>query len=126
MNSNKSEIKFVTIMRKDLGMRAGKMVSQGQHLIGEFLKKVALYDSGMTTTEMNWLTNGQTKITCRCESEEELLELERKAKLAGLSTYLITDAGHTEFKGVPTKTCLAIGPDRIDNIDQITGHLKLL
>jgi peptidyl-tRNA hydrolase, PTH2 family len=40
--------------------------------------------------------------------------------------YLITDAGHTEFKGVPTKTCLAIGPNDVDEIDVVTGHLKLL
>ena len=39
---------------------------------------------------------------------------------------LITDAGLTEFNGVPTKTCLALGPDYPENIDPITGNLKLL
>jgi PTH2 family peptidyl-tRNA hydrolase len=36
------------------------------------------------------------------------------------------DAGLTEFNGVPTKTCIAIGPNWSDEIDEITGHLKLL
>ena len=39
---------------------------------------------------------------------------------------LITDAGHTEFHGVPTRTCLAIGPAWSDEIDAITGGLQLL
>jgi hypothetical protein len=34
--------------------------------------------------------------------------------------------GRTEFGGVPTKSCLAMGPDEYERIDAITGHLKLL
>jgi hypothetical protein len=30
---------------------------------------------------------------------------------AGLEAQLITDAGHTEFYGVATHTCVGIGPD---------------
>ena len=39
---------------------------------------------------------------------------------------MIVDAGLTEFNGVPTKTCIAIGPANPDDIDEITKHLKLL
>jgi PTH2 family peptidyl-tRNA hydrolase len=39
---------------------------------------------------------------------------------------LIIDSGKTEFGGVPTKTCLAIGPDYSEKIDKVTGNLKLL
>jgi PTH2 family peptidyl-tRNA hydrolase len=42
-----------------------------------------------------------------------------------LTTALITDAGKTFFKE-PTKTCLAIGPDKEEKIDRITGKLKLV
>ena len=38
---------------------------------------------------------------------------------------LCVDAGRTEFHGVPTATCCAIGPDWPERIDPITGHLKL-
>lgn len=36
------------------------------------------------------------------------------------------DAGLTEFKGIPTKTCIAIGPADSNEINKISGHLKLL
>jgi PTH2 family peptidyl-tRNA hydrolase len=39
---------------------------------------------------------------------------------------LITDAGATEFHGVPTHTCCAVGPAWTDEVDAITGALPLL
>jgi PTH2 family peptidyl-tRNA hydrolase len=39
--------------------------------------------------------------------------------------HLITDRGLTEFGGVPTRTCLAVGPDYYDLIDPVTGDLEL-
>ena len=41
-----------------------------------------------------------------------------------LAAHLIEDAGLTEF-GVPTRTALAIGPDRAETIDPVTRDLKL-
>ena len=38
---------------------------------------------------------------------------------------LITDGGLTEFGGVPTRTCLGIGPDYDDRIGPVTGDLEL-
>ena len=66
------------------------------------------------------------KVCVRVNSEEELMDIHDKAKAAGLEVHLITDSGRTEFKGVPTKTCLAIGPDEAEKIDTITGELTLL
>lgn len=34
---------------------------------------------------------------------------------------MIRDAGKTEFKGVPTRTAVAIGPAPVEAIDLITG-----
>ena len=59
-------------------------------------------------------------------SEAELLALHEKAKAAGLITALIQDAGLTEFGGVLTYTALAVGPDRADRVDAVTGTLPLL
>lgn len=73
-----------------------------------------------------WLTGRFKKITLYVESELELEKLFHKAKEAGLRTVLITDSGLTEFNGVPTRTCFAIGPHTPDKIDPITGHLKPL
>ena len=104
------------------------MVAQGAHAASAFLiekLKIHQIPTNWTLIEQKWLRTGTTKICVRVESESELLDLHEKASLAGLSSYLITDAGKTEFKE-PTKTCLAIGPARSSDLDPITGHLKLL
>ena len=115
-------MKQVIIIRKDLKVRnKGKMISQGAHAAMSFLLK------GQSTEEdiIEWLNGGQTKVCLSVNSEEELLELDRKAKEMGLISNIITDEGRTEFNFVPTKTCLAIGPNKIEDINAITGQLKL-
>ena len=52
--------------------------------------------------------------------------LQLKANEADIINTRITDSGATEFKGVPTVTCCAFGPFKSEEIDKITGHLKLM
>ena len=59
------------------------------------------------------------------DSEEELLDIDRKAKEAGILSALICDAGMTEFHGQPTYTCLALEPRFAEDVDPITGDLPL-
>jgi len=73
-----------------------------------------------------WLLGLFTKICVRVDSEEALDEVYANAMAAGLPCAMIVDAGKTEFNGVPTKTCCAIGPALPAELDPITGHLKLL
>lgn len=73
-----------------------------------------------------WLEGSFTKVCVRVDSEEELLCVVKAAQEAGLLVQLCVDAGRTEFHGVPTPTCCAVGPDFSERIDPITGHLKLL
>ena len=125
-------IKQVIVMRKDLGMRAGKMVAQGAHasmavLLNSMEKAgpswvLSLRDPALA----EWVKGSFTKITVYVKSEEELLDIAKAAKDAGIRHALIQDAGKTEFKGVPTHTCVAIGPDQSEKIDKITGNLPLL
>lgn len=125
-------------MRKDLGMRKGKMVAQGSHAsLGSLLKffnKSKDSEGNITYSVQfppdgildNWLNGIFTKICLGVNSEEELMEIKRKCDEAEIPNALITDAGLTEFHGVPTKTCLGIGPWESDEIDKITGELSLL
>lgn len=120
-------------MRKDLNMRKGKMVAQGAHASMKAILSKAesrafelSIDLPPKSAIKNWIENGYTKICVSVDSEKELLEIYNEAKKAGLMCGLITDAGLTEFNGVPTKTCCAIGPEWSNEIDKITGHLKLL
>jgi PTH2 family peptidyl-tRNA hydrolase len=73
-----------------------------------------------------WLADKFTKIVVRVESEQELFDIYNKAQAAKLIVSLIQDAGLTEFGGVPTYTCIAIGPAKDEELGPITGHLKLL
>ncbi len=56
---------------------------------------------------------------------KELLEIQKEAKKTGLPSALIKDAGRTEVKP-GTVTALGIGPCDEDELDRITGHLKML
>jgi PTH2 family peptidyl-tRNA hydrolase len=114
------DLKQVIVIRKDLKMRRGKEIAQGAHASISCLRNLVA-----TRLEEEWLASGMTKICVTVDSEQELIDILILAQAAGLQVHLITDAGKTEFDGVPTKTCLAIGPDHSDKIDKITGHLKL-
>jgi len=115
-------MKQVILMRKDLKMRRGKEIAQGSHASMTFLLQgLPAFNDRLT----EWLNGGQTKICLQIHSEEELMGLYKKAIDSGLEAHFITDAGRTEFNGVPTKTCLAIGPNKSEDIDKITKHLKL-
>lgn len=127
--------KQIICMRTDLNMRKGKMVAQGSHaslgVVLLFQQELATVHSQAYSADVYhaykaWITGTFTKICVSVSSEAELLEVFAKAESAGLPVKLITDAGLTEFNGVPTKTCLAIGPAWADDIDKITGHLSLL
>ena len=133
-------IKQVIVMRKDLNMRRGKMIAQGCHASLAVLLKNKVRDYNLVPNVANytyctfrfnddcmeWLNNIFTKIVVSCNSEEELLSLDKKARESNLPHALIKDSGKTEFHGVPTYTCLAIGPAKAEDIDKLTGELKLL
>ena len=132
--------KQVIVVRADLKMQRGKEVAQGSHASmsfiakrmvqvygGEFLTpRPGLYQIQLTPIEEEWLHNGRfTKICLSSDSREQLLKLHEDAKAAGLESHLITDSGMTVFHGIPTDTCIAIGPDEPEKIDAITKGLKL-
>ncbi len=126
-------IKQVIVMRKDLNMRKGKMIAQGAHASMAFLTKQATVEGHTLQTPLRnpeevkeWMTLGFTKICLSVDTEEELVRVYEQAVEDGLNATLITDSGLTEFGGIPTKTCCAIGPNRNEDIDRITKDLKLL
>lgn len=127
----KDRLKQVIVIRHDLKTRRGKSVSQGAHASAEFMREqlLAIVDGGTHTLsdeEIAWMRHGMAKITVRSDSIEEFERVRDEALTAGLKVRVITDSGRTEFHGVPTVTALAIGPDRADRIDAITGAMTLL
>lgn len=133
--------KQVIVVRHDLNMRKGKIASQSAHaamkVFFDLMQKtsdlscnsaeVPVYYTFKATKPMEeWIDGIFTKICARVDSEEELVKLYEQAKTAGIPAALIEDHGITEFHGILTKTCIAIGPDEAEKIDKITGHLQLL
>lgn len=124
-------VKQTIIMRSDLGMRKGKMIAQGAHAAMAFLTNRIRnaweenYPPQFNVIEQEWIEGSFRKICLQVDSEKELLDIYEKAKKAGLEAHLITDSGLTEFHGVPTNTCIALGPDEDEKIDLITAGLRL-
>lgn len=134
--------KQVIVLRKDLKMRKGKMVSQGAHASMKVILDMMVrreddaivfdrYYSRCLPIEKNsaledWINGIFTKVTCGVDSLIELEELYQKALDSRIPCSKIVDAGKTEFNGVPTVTAIAIGPAESEKIDKITGNLKLL
>lgn len=132
------ETKQVIVIRKDLGMRKGKMIAQGAHASMKAIldqgyvfssndEKLAAITISLDFPPLReWVLGTFTKVCVSVDSEDELLAIHRKAVDNNLICSLIKDAGKTEFGGVPTYTAVAVGPGRANEIDKITGHLKLL
>lgn len=135
--------KQMIVVRHDLKMRKGKIAAQAGHACvnavlmalsrENLLSNVRFDENGMTLTGAEnadsplcqWFLNGEAKICVYVDSEEALLDIDRQAKEAGILSALIQDAGHTEFHGVPTYTCLAFEPQLPEKVDPITGDLPL-
>lgn len=134
--------KQVIVIRKDLNMRKGKMCAQASHASMAFLTKNGVMVPPTTWEPSNfnarfysvenaeeihyWLQNSFRKIVCYVNSEQELKDLHQKALDKGLISHMIEDNGATEFNGVKTLTCLAIGPHEDSKFEGITDHLPLL
>lgn len=130
-----SKVKQVIVIRKDLKMRRGKEIAQGSHASMAFftnrLKETysnffRIELSGLFSyEEIEWIKGSFAKVCLQVDSEQELLDVYQKAKDAGLTVHLITDAGLTEFGGIPTNTCICIGPHEEDKFIGISDALKL-
>ncbi len=112
-------MKQVILVRNDLRLHRGKMSVQCSHASVE-----AVLKSDKEKVK-EWKKEGMMKVILKVDNEKELLKYNQQAKDSSLTTALITDAGRTFFKE-PTRTCLAIGPDKEEKIDKITGKLKLI
>lgn len=114
-----TEYKQVILVRLDLKLSKGKLSAQVAHASVEATLKS---DNEKVKA---WQKKGMKKIVLKVKDLDELLQYKKQAEDNKLKTALIIDAGKTELKP-GTITCLAIGPDKEEEIDKITGKLKAL
>ena len=120
-------------------MRKGKMCAQVAHASMKVIidkmrfRQYACKSAGHYVDSLHlgedmykWLTGKFTKVVVSCDSKEELLDIYASAIKKKLDCAIIEDSGATEFNGKPTLTCVAIGPGQANDINEITGKLKLL
>ena len=127
----RSAVKQVLVYRRDLKMRKGKIAAQCAHasMAVFFRRKRASLSELVIPLDgpmAEWSTRRFAKICLSLADETELLAAYEAARAAGLPCALITDAGRTEFHGVPTRTAIAIGPAANEEIDAITGPQGVL
>tara|TARA_Y100000310_G_C20239045_1_gene603745 strand:+ start:195 stop:542 length:348 start_codon:yes stop_codon:yes gene_type:complete len=111
--------KQVILVRQDLKLPKGKLAAQSAHASVEAVLK------SNESIIKKWRTEGMAKIVLKVKDEKELIKYFQQAKDEGLVCSLITDAGKTVI-APGTKTCVGIGPDKEDKLDEITGELSLL
>ncbi len=112
-------LKQVILVRSDLRLPKGKLAAQAAHASVEAVLRC---DAAVVA---EWRKQGMAKIVLKVIDEKELTNYFQKAKENGISASLITDAGHTVV-APGTKTCVGIGPEEEEVIDNLTKELKLL
>ena len=112
-------MKQIILVRKDLKMSSGKTASQCAHASTESALK------SDPEKVKQWRKGGMKKVILKVENEDELMKYKQLAAKANLKVVVIRDAGRTEIEP-GTVTTVAIGPDKEEKIDKITGKLKML
>lgn len=121
MTEDAFEYKQCIVLRIDIGMSTGKLISQACHAAvesSELAKKLK------HKAWRAWRDEGAKKVVLQADSIEDLEELADKAEGLDIVNVLIQDRGLTE---VPpgTLTALGLGPASSEKMDKVTGPLKL-
>lgn len=112
-------------MRTDLGMDTGKTSSQAGHAyLGAFTNANANLQQAYHS---EFPQSPGTKVCLAAKNLDQLLRAKEEAEAAGISAYLVTDSGCSNFfNGEPTVTALGLGPASKDQIKQITKRFQLM
>jgi len=111
---------MVIVVNSSIKMGCGKMAAQVAH---------AAVECAFTSYRKNedifqkWMEEGQKKVVLKAP-EKEIMKIEREAEEMGINVVMIKDAGLTQLEP-GTLTTMALGPDKEEKLDELTGHLPL-
>ncbi|KAL0709621.1 hypothetical protein Bca4012_016599 [Brassica carinata] len=115
------DFKMVLVVRNDLKMGKGKIAAQCSHAtLGLYKKLVRRAPKALTC----WEECSQPKVVVKIETEDEMLELQERAKSLMLPTHITIDAGRTQIAPNSRTVMAILGPVQV--VDEVTGGLKLL
>ncbi|PWA64512.1 peptidyl-tRNA hydrolase II (PTH2) family protein [Artemisia annua] len=115
------DFKMVLVVRNDLKMGKGKIAAQCSHATLGLYKKI-LHRAPKALNR--WEMCGQVKVVVKIESEDDMLELQARAKSLNIPTHIVIDAGRTQIAPNSRTVMAVLGP--ADMVDDVTGGLKLL
>lgn len=114
-------LRMVFIIRKNLGMSAGKLAAQCAHGAGAITSLLHTHDVALLN---KWHSEGMTKIALKVQSDDEFNKIVDEVQKSNIPFYKVVDAGKTQLDpGTPT--VLTIGPAAKDALDPLVGSLKL-
>jgi len=116
------DLKQAIVIRAELKMSKGKVAAQAAHASVEAVLRLLKKDKKLV---QKWRDEGMKKVVLKVNSLNELFELKRQGEELGLECAIIKDAGRTELPA-GTITALGIGPGKEDEVDSLTGKLKML
>lgn len=124
-------VKQVIVVNNELRskLRHGKLAAQVSHASLGAVFSISIDSHTVKSIPLSpelkvWFNEKFTKVVLRADNEEHLLAIHKQAEEAGLMTALIKDIGNTVFHE-PTYTCVGIGPATDDQLNPITGDLKM-
>uniref|UniRef100_A0A166FRB8 peptidyl-tRNA hydrolase n=1 Tax=Daucus carota subsp. sativus TaxID=79200 RepID=A0A166FRB8_DAUCS len=88
------ELKMVLVVRQDLKMGSGKIASQCAHAATGLYSELIQSQRALVR---QWEHCGQAKIVVTCKNQQEMNKLKEMAENIGLPTYMVADAGRTQF-----------------------------
>lgn len=112
-------MKQVIIVNESLKLPRGKLAAQVAHAA------VAAFLEASDEARRLWLEQGMPKVVLKCETADEIMQFEEAARKRGIPAYLVSDAGRTVVPA-GTLTCLGLGPAAEEELDELTGELKLV
>ena len=106
-------------------MSSGKLCSQAGHAyLGAFINANADLQQAYHS---EFPEHPGTKICLTAKSIDHILKAKEMAESSGISTFLVTDSGCSNFfDGKPIITALGLGPATKDQIKHITRRFQLL
>jgi PTH2 family peptidyl-tRNA hydrolase len=116
------ELKMWLAVRTDLDMSLGKACAQAGHAFGHLH---LLAQQQKPVVFKNYLENATPKITVRVDGESALLRVHNEAQAAGITSYIVHDAGRSELEP-NTATVCAFGPAYHDELPSFLKRLRLL
>jgi len=111
-------------------MGRGKLATQVAQVSMKFLLENNEAERGdqvvvkLTPAEASWLSSSIAPTVVGVDSEDKLRDLIFRAELFNIDVYPIVDTDGAELDGA--LTCAAFGPCDADELDRITGNLKLM